>query len=107
MEVKFIVYDPCVSYFNLEIASFIEVLNGISSDHLGQNTLLHEKKLCIYSGPRQVDARKSSLQRKLRAVLEHRNTLEAFFGFLEYLFVFGLMEMGILWGGGGQKGGVL
>lgn len=48
MEVKFIVYDPCVSYFNLEIASFIEVLNGISSDHLGQNTLLHEKKLCAY-----------------------------------------------------------
>lgn len=27
MEVKFIIYDPCMNYFNLEIVSFIEVFN--------------------------------------------------------------------------------
>lgn len=27
MEVKFIIYDPCVKDFNLEIVSFVEVLN--------------------------------------------------------------------------------
>lgn len=108
MEVEFIIYDPCVKYFNLEMVSFIEVLNWTSNGHIVQ--VNEKQKLwdvtglylfwAKFSRPKEIRLRK-----KIESSLGTQTTLGAFLELLEFFLIcfcfyfYFLMRIGI-WGKG-------